>query len=157
MKKLELLVASLFILSCTCLQAQTKWHIEPAVGITVCKNDYFGNVNLKAGRVLGEKNRYRLNFWGAYVFDSNISSAVLCTFGESTSTRKFYLTASLGAGIKKNLNKEKIDFIIPVIANLGYNLSKNLLIGIDIVSCNDLNNFKNGSFSSAGLFLGMRF
>ncbi|MDR2927707.1 MAG: hypothetical protein LBV41_05860 [Cytophagaceae bacterium] len=149
---------AIFLLNCCYINAQQKWYIESSIGKAVERNNNFDNsISFTLGRVLGKKD-YRIDIWGAYIFDkdakNSFSTAALFTTGSIIESDKLILTASVGAGINKSNN---ISLITPLRGKFGYCITKNLLLGLDITSCINLSDHKNDSFSSFGLFFGFKF
>jgi len=152
MKKIFILT-SFFILSCLCLQAQSKWYFAPSVNLANVHDSWGFNTSLTIGHYLGEKP-YRVDVWGAYIFvsDNNVFS-VSALFTKELSISRWVLCGSIGAGMQKSQLVDHADFIIPVRCNYGYRLTNSLILGAELtVSFN----VEKRTASYFGLFFGIR-
>jgi len=164
MKNTNFLITSLLILSCTCLQAQSKWFASPSTGIAVIdKKIKVGyNANITLGRYLcdfgaeGQNGRLRADICaGYYYFPGNSVYSTSALFSACGSSDKWYNSFSFGLGAQKSENHSNFDFIIPLRVNIAYRFNKNLCLGLDSNINMNLSDFWAGSPVSLGLFLGI--
>lgn len=161
--KTTFLFAVAFVLSCTGVFSQAKWHISPAAGIAVINNNTRFSTALTVGRYIGNKNRYRVDLWGGYVprkSENIYSVAALFTLGEIPGIQDRWLTtSSLGIGLQKNEWLKNPDFIIPLKANFGYKLTSNVAVGMDMSTNFNITGWKEKTrmVYYTGLFVSFKF
>jgi len=151
----KILIATCLLLSCLCLQAQSKWYIAPELGAAgVEKSTYFYS-GLTVGYYPSERP-YGLGINGSYVFnsDNNIFTAALLAMGELRDG-KWITTGSLGIGMQKISSRDKVDLATIISISPGYQLTENLLFGIKISAT--LNFIANVHFQQSGVFLAIKF
>ena len=167
MKKTKFLITSLLILSCTCLQAQSKWFVAPSTGVAVIDNKIkVGyNANITLGRYLcdfgaeGQNGRLRADICaGYYYFPGNRVYSTAALFSACGSSDKWYNSTSLGFGMQKSENHSKCDFIIPIKMTFpytAYRFNNKMCLGLDLGANLNLSDFKYRTTCYLGLFLGI--
>ncbi|MDR2926984.1 MAG: hypothetical protein LBV41_02095 [Cytophagaceae bacterium] len=164
MKRVKFLLG-VFLLSCICLQAQSKWIVAPLAGVAM-NGDGSGtlnwgyNANLTLGRYvayLGKHGRLRTDVCAGYFgFSENSAySAAAMLTGCDDGTTEWYHSFSLGFGIQKSANRSKPDFIIPIRMTLpftAYRFNDRMCLGLDWAVNFNLSDFGAGNFIYWGLF-----
>jgi len=160
MKTIKFLTASLLLLSCTCLQAQSKWFAYPLVGVATMNENWGYTANLTFGRQLtdfGVSGRLRTDVTAGYFgFSENkIYSAAAILTACDDGTSKWHTSWSLGLGIQKSENRDKYDFIVPLKMTLpftAYRFNDKMCLGLDWGGNLNFSDFLSGTIVYLGVF-----